>query len=940
MGVVQPGGVSVSLNAVDNTQRGIDSAKQRLQDLTAAANSTTDKLQPLKEILSGGISAGAGVGGMAAISGGLTSLFDSTGKAASALKRTEEAIGSASSSASNGAAGLLRFGAGFASLSAIAKGSLQAFSGLGAIQSSVGGFFQSIKDGYTESVSAFAKQAQAAKEHSAEVLKNKDRLIELVKTRQKSAEQVAESVRLVNQMNATYKGLGLTVDQTTGKIGNVKNLKNRIDAAHALNLAEAEAAVQLHKTNQLNQIAARFGVVNATAKDRQAAATLLLSNAEAGAALKKKILSAETYKNIAANIQSVFWKKSATTATHGQSFANAVCSASNVLLGVTAKGASAAFLALKASMATNPLGWILLAVEGVALLATGIYNLVKKLWDVPSAAAKAAEEMEKLNKSNAQENSAQQRMLERLAQLNRNGGAKTAAEKKEAQDIVNTLNAYHGLGLEFDSLTGKVNMNSKALERNRNALLNDRKFRISSTIEANERLLEEQYQALAKEQGREEEYKNATGEAKIRIRMQLDLAPGKKAEDIAALKNHIEELYQERQRIIDEQEKKARAQLDRLNQQRDRLTANYNDFVYSEKRDMKRSELTDEEREIEAVKEQYRKLREPIQAIVREKKRLGADRDQELTQLVELDRLEKQRLEALRQQQAEKAKQREEEAAAKEAETDRALVEKLTEDRNRQNRTALQNEIHELQKSIAARKERLQKLVDEGKATDEQKRTLEEIIQLEKQRIEQLKQQNAERLKAQIQQFDDNQANRARRLQEAAEDKRTREDIRTNPFKAGQAVKDKKAEIDAKVEEAKRKVEEAHAFARQNGDLNERQKKVMEERERNLLDLQQQQERMQGLLDEAENEARSRVVSLLSSYAQEKTPSVLDSKFHGTAEAFRAEIENQQRGQMDGKDVKLDNIQKILERDEQRKQQSERQIIEIGRQIMANLQGV
>ena len=114
----------------------------------------------------------------------------------------------------------------------------------------------------------------------------------------------------------------------------------------------------------------------------------------------------------------------------------------------------------------------------------------------------------------------------------------------------------------------------------------------------------------------------------------------------------------------------------------------------------------------------------------------------------------------------------------------------------------------------------------------------------------------------------------------------------------------------------------------------------MEERERNLLDLQQQQERMQGLLDEAENEARSRVVSLLSSYAQEKTPSVLDSKFHGTAEAFRAEIENQQRGHMDGKDVKLDNIQKILERDEQRKQQNERQIIEIGRQIMANLQGV
>lgn len=937
MGVVQPGGVSVSLNAVDNTQKGIDSAKQRLQALTTAANSTTDKLQPLKEILSGGISAGAGVGGMAAISGGLTSLFDSTGKAASALKRTEEAIGSVSSSANNGAAGLLKFGAGFASLSAIAKGSLQAFSGLGAIQSSVGGFFQSIKDGYTESVSAFAKQAQAAKDHSAAVLQNKDRLIELVKTRQKSAEQVAESVRLVNEMNATYKGLGLTVDQTTGKIGNVKNLKNRIDAAHALNIAEADAAVQLNKTNQLNQIAARFGVVNATAKDRQAAATLLLSNAEAGAVLRKRLLSAETYKNIAANIQSVFWKKSATTATHGQSFANAVCSASNVLLGVTAKGASAAFLALKASMATNPLGWILLAVEGVALLATGIYNLVKRLWDVPSAADQAAQSMEKLNKASAASYEANQRRLERLVQINDQGGAKNDALRQETREIIQTLNAYHDLGLKLDETTGKININGAALEKHQERMRQHRREVLAGTIKANEDLLEQKYQELARRlAGNYSTYEKAQGEEKIRIQIELDKEGDAQ---IAELKENLERLRQERQKLLDESDKARREALERLNQLRQTEDKKHEDafaFMGQENAATRLAGLTEEEREVDKVKQAYAKQRAEIQAVMKAKQARLESTAHELATLAALNQSEQKRLEFIRQQHAAKR----EAEAQKENETDRALVEKLTQDRNRQNRTALQNEIYELQRSIAARKERLQKLVDEGKATAEQKRTLEQIIELERQRIQQIKQQNAERLKAQIQQFDDNQANRARRLQEAAEDRKTREDIRSNPFKAGQTVKDKKAEIDAKVEEAKRKVEEAHAFAKQNGDLTDRQKKVMEERERNLLDLQQQQERMQGLLDDAENEARSRVVSLLSSYAEEKTPSVLDSKFHGTAEAFRAEIENQQRGHMDGKDVKLDNIQKILERDEQRKQQNEQRIIEIGRQIMANLKGV
>lgn len=886
MGIVETGGIGVSINAVDNTQKGIESAKESLKNLQDAASKTS----PVDRILNGAISQSAGIGGLTALTGGLKNLFETTNKAGTALNQINGVFEKTSGSASNGAASLFKVVAGIASVSAILKGNLEAFKGIGAIQSSTKNFFTSIKEGYRNSAVSVRTQARELVDNSKAVMQNRERLLELINTNKKTKKEFKESDNLVKLMNETYKGLNLTFDRTTGRIGNVTDISKRIEAAHNLNRVEANRIVALNRVNQLNAIAAQFGIQNASALDRQRVKTLLLAN-------------------------------------------------SNTFLGITAKGASAAMLALKGSMASNPLGWILLAVEGVTLLGAGIYNLVKRLWDVPSAAQKAAESMERLNKTSAANFDSHQRMLDRLEQFNAQGGVKTVDDKKEAQAAIDTLNAYHGLGLTLDEL-GKVNLNSKALEQHRERLRDDRRFAIAGAIRANEDVLEETYKKLAKKKGRGGDYDAATGEQKIKIRLELDMLDTKEGEEIAKLKEKLENLYKERQKLLDESDAKAKAQREAFRKRSREVTDKGEDFIEAEQRELRRQSLTEEAREIEAVKTAYKKLRDPLRDVMLEKSKAGQNNIYELGLLQRIDELEQKRIAHIRNQYAEKARAAEKEKEEKEAEKDRALIEKLTEEKNAKNRTALENEIYQFRKSIEERKQRLQTLVEEGKATDEQKKTLEEILQLEKERTAQIKQQHLEQLQAKFKSFNDNQAAREQRQAEAAEDRKTRKDIDRNPFKAGLNLKAQREEIEAKIEEAKKKVEQAHTFALKQGDLTDKQKAIVEQREKNLLDLQQQQDRLQGLMGEAENEARNRVASLLQQYASEKTPSVLDTKFKGTVEAYKAEIENQQRGQMDGKDVKLENIKTILERDEQRKQQNEQKIIEIGRQIVANLQGV
>lgn len=98
---VEPGAAVIKLEVKDNTEEGIQSATQKLKDL----GETTNRVKPIEQILSSGVSSGLGFTGLAAISGGLSGLFDATGKAGAALNKATQALGGISQSASAWRAG-------------------------------------------------------------------------------------------------------------------------------------------------------------------------------------------------------------------------------------------------------------------------------------------------------------------------------------------------------------------------------------------------------------------------------------------------------------------------------------------------------------------------------------------------------------------------------------------------------------------------------------------------------------------------------------------------------------------------------------------------------------------------------------------------------------------------------------------------------------------
>ena len=940
MAVIQPGGVGVTITADDKTHKGIKSAESNLGKLQEAANRTADRMTPLQQILNGGMLTGAGAGGMAAISGGMRGLFDSSQKAGQALNKATQSIEGAGKAGSSAATGIFKIGAGIAAASAVLKGSIESFNGFRNLTGGINGFFESVKSGYAQAMTAAQNAATTAKAESAQTYLQKDRLVELVKTRTKNAEQIQEATALVERMNAQYKGLNLTIDQT-GKIGNTFNLKKRIDQAERLNQTTADSAVRRARLNQLDQIAARLGVQNATAADRKRAATLLLSNAEAGAALKKKILNLETYKEIANNIKAVFWKNSSAVATHRQSLANTICAATNTVLGVTAKGAAAAMLALKASMATNPIGWIMLAVEGIAMLTMGIVSLVKSWYNAASAAEKAAEATEKWQQSAGKNRDQHLILIDRLEELNRKKDL-NRDEKAEAKKIADELNAYYQLGLTIDENTGKITGNNKALKDARKQANITRKINLETTIEAQEKALDEQYRKVAKERKKNTEWDNATEAQKARLRVEFEDDP-KNGETIRKFKDKIKDLQAQRKEVIDAinaEEKAAREREAQRRKENEKRVQSHADFAKSEENKMKLEGMDETARQIEEVNQEYNKRKRELVEIWKVKEKNGESIEREWETYKKLDKLQTARIEKIKQEAAEKEKKRLQEEREKETEKDRQKIQSLQESIRRNNRTSMQNELADLRASVDERRKALELAKEQGKATEEQLKDLETLNNLEKERAAQIRKRNLEEIAASNRAFAESQKEREDRKKQNREDKKFREQLEINPFKVATELRERRNAAAKTVEIALAKVNKAREAAEKKGDQTPEEKERLQQIEKELQKAQEEQDRIEGMTEEAETAARSKVAELIQMAAIEKTPSVLDSKMYGTVEAYKAEIENQQRGNQDPKLVKIDQIAKILEKQEQAEAERTRQVIEIGRQLVQNINGV
>lgn len=180
-------------------------------------------------------------------------------------------------------------------------------------------------------------------------------------------------------------------------------------------------------------------------------------------AMKTKILTlAEVQQNIASRVGMTLTRQ----ATLGQY----ALSAATWVTAVAAKGASAAFLALTASMMTNPLMWI---VGAVAALGALCYWFASG----ESAAERHAKAMEKVREQNdavRKSGEAYADSLEKLAKKESlNNSEKEQAKKliREVQEANKKLGKDNeDLGLTFDEVTGSIVGSDEALAKFRQTM--------------------------------------------------------------------------------------------------------------------------------------------------------------------------------------------------------------------------------------------------------------------------------------------------------------------------------------------------------------------------------------------------------------------------------------------------------------------------------------
>ncbi|MDR0327642.1 MAG: hypothetical protein LBI05_05025, partial [Planctomycetaceae bacterium] len=219
-------------------------------------------------------------------------------------------------------------------------------------------------------------------------------------------------------------------------------------------------------TNYLNQM----GLAQ-TATNRWAASVKMMSNAEAAAAGRSALAAKMTALTTiftrqrqavvavtTATSASAAVRQAVTLATIRQTVVTNTCTAATNLMGLATKGAAAAFLALQASMAANPVMWI---AGAVAALGGLIYLLARATEKATELKTAMSETREKGDKDRAFD----EKKIQRLQQLQEKQKL-TNEETAEAKKLTAELTGRYGdLGIAFEETAGKINLAADAMQR-------------------------------------------------------------------------------------------------------------------------------------------------------------------------------------------------------------------------------------------------------------------------------------------------------------------------------------------------------------------------------------------------------------------------------------------------------------------------------------------
>ena len=312
-----------------------------------------------------------------------------------------------------------------------------------------------------------------------------------------------------------------------------------------------KATIALHKeyatvctlSEAATELLTASGIKNATVNQVNAAQILLMSNAEAGAVVKKNMstmvdakliavrtmlqgstagLTVATIKESAARVINAALAKAqasahsiCTVVKNGEVLStirnnamltinNALllknklismaCSTATKLMGFAAKGAASGFLSLSSSLLANP---FIAAAAGIVALIAGLGALVSWLVSAKSAAQQQAEAMEKVRLENEKTRESCELYTKRMEQLNEKEKL-SAREKEEMAKYVKEVNSkYAGLNLTIDELTGKVKNADGAFVNLKKVMADAAQTDLENSIKAQNKLLDEQMTKLA-----------------------------------------------------------------------------------------------------------------------------------------------------------------------------------------------------------------------------------------------------------------------------------------------------------------------------------------------------------------------------------------------------------------------------------------------------------
>lgn len=786
------------------------------------------------------------------------------------------------------------------------------------------------------------------------------------------------SSETLNTIITVGAGIGAVSAAIIGTIQGITSLTQITAAIYALDVSikmtiadHREYATVCSISEAATEMLTASGIKNASVTQIQAASILLMSREEAAAVTQKKLLSVWTKIKSSAIVQETTstsanvlqtkiqtaletvlaaCKGKTTVATVKNTAANVfsstikmkdavvsgICTVANYAMAAAAYVAAGGVLALNGAIAMNPIG---AAVIAVLALVAALAGIVYWFSSGKSAAQEYAESMEKVRIQNEKVRKSSDLYTKRLEQLNEKENL-SKKEKAEIAQYVEELNKrYKGLNLSVDAMTGKIKNADGAFIDLKKAMSDAAETDLNKEIDALNASLDELQARLGKNgktgwgrwiggwltlggmdneketQKKIEETKKKLHEAETK---KLNNAMDRDAGSIEAEKKTAEE----KKKIQEELDKKKREA---------------NDFIAAQEDEIRKNNQTALQNEIDSVQKAFAEKKAALQTTIQEMEANKQDASAQKDALNKINDLEKQRIDIIKNkyatEEAKKIQQIQEEGLKLQADLEKAI--------RQENQNAMDKELEALDEMTQKRREQLQLIIDQGKATTETYAELDNLNSLKNQRANQIKGKYAADARKDDDKFFQTKENDRKTRERDQQDADISNRIEDNPFVMVAELKKNVQTANDAVESSYQSVVNARKESMSDGIRTDAEKDKIAQLEKNYQDAIANRNRYEGHLKSAQDKTNERVSNVLGQQGGNSSAGPVDTLMRGSVEAFKQEIANANRAKTESPEVrKFEEVRKQLEKDAQEKTEIQKKTMEYTKKLYEKMGAV